>query len=83
MINYYILKNKKIFIIIFFLATILRLLFLDSAPPHLRNDEAALGYNAYSILKTAKAFLKRFISVIPQKKRSIQLLFMMPSAAMM
>lgn len=41
-------------IAILILAAFLRLFDLGSIPPHLRNDEAALGYNAYSILQTQK-----------------------------
>lgn len=48
------LSYSKLIIIIIFIASILRLWNLDNTPPHLRNDEAALGYNAYSILKTGK-----------------------------
>lgn len=48
-----ILKSKYLVIIIFF-ASILRLWNLNTVPPHLTPDEAALGYNAYSILKTGK-----------------------------
>ncbi|MEK7112999.1 MAG: glycosyltransferase family 39 protein [Patescibacteria group bacterium] len=36
------------------LAAFLRLWNLASVPPHLTADEAALGYNAYSILKTGR-----------------------------
>lgn len=35
-------------------------------PPHLRNDEAALGYNAYSILKTARDEHGQFLPIIFQ-----------------
>lgn len=42
------------FVIILFIASVLRLWNLSSNPPHLTPDEAALGYNAYSILKTGK-----------------------------
>lgn len=35
-------------------ALFLRVWDLGGNPPHLRNDEAALGYNAYSILKTGR-----------------------------
>lgn len=34
--------------------TFLRLWDLNNVPPHLRNDEAAYGYNAYSLLLTGK-----------------------------
>lgn len=50
--------NKKIFlvIIIFLLAIFLRFYKLTSNPPSLYWEEAALGYDAYSILKTGKDF---------------------------
>lgn len=35
-------------------------------PPHLRNDEAALGYNAYSILTTGKDEYGRFFPLLFQ-----------------
>lgn len=40
--------------VIFLLGLILRVIFLDVAPPGFNADEAALGYNAYSLLKTGK-----------------------------
>ena len=46
--------NFLILLSILVIATLLRLWRLGSIPPHLTPDEAALGYNAYSILKTAK-----------------------------
>jgi 4-amino-4-deoxy-L-arabinose transferase-like glycosyltransferase len=48
--------RKKWIIILFvlFLALVLRVYHLDSNPPGLTPDEASLGYNAYSILKTGK-----------------------------
>lgn len=48
------LKHNWILILILLVATLLRLWKLDSVPPSLTSDEAALGYNAYSILKTGK-----------------------------
>lgn len=45
---------KVTLIFILLLATIVRFWDLGETPPHLRNDEAALGYNAYSILQTGK-----------------------------
>ncbi len=39
---------------IILLAILVRFIGLSSLPPALNRDEAALGYNAYSILKTAK-----------------------------
>jgi 4-amino-4-deoxy-L-arabinose transferase-like glycosyltransferase len=46
-------RNKFILLILLF-AGVLRLYKLGSIPPALTPDEAALGYNAYSILKTGK-----------------------------
>jgi len=46
--------NNKLLFIILFIAALLRLWNLGSIPPSLSPDEAAIGYNAYSILKTAK-----------------------------
>ncbi|MFV1917622.1 MAG: ArnT family glycosyltransferase, partial [Patescibacteria group bacterium] len=40
--------------LIILLATLLRLWNLGTIPPHLTPDEASLGYNAYSILKTGR-----------------------------
>ena len=50
-------KDRETVIIlslIFILAVALRLIQLDKVPPSLNWDEAALGYNAYSILKTGR-----------------------------
>lgn len=41
-------------ILVVLLAFILRVLFLDSTPPGLYVDEAAIGYNAYSIVHTGR-----------------------------
>lgn len=46
-------KRLSIFLVIL-LAFILRFYHLNSTPPSLYWDEASLGYNAYSILKTAR-----------------------------
>jgi len=49
------MKYKKLFIfLIFILALVLRLFKLGSFPSSLNRDEAAIGWNAYSILKTGK-----------------------------
>lgn len=48
------LKHNAILLIILLLASVLRLWNLGGIPPHLRNDEAALGYNAYSVLNTGR-----------------------------
>lgn len=47
-------KNKIVIVIILLIACVLRLYNISSNPPHLTPDEAALGYNAYSILKTGR-----------------------------
>lgn len=49
-----ILKKYWLLILILLLASFLRLYKVTSIPPGLTWDEAALGYNAYSILKTGK-----------------------------
>src|SRR3989344_1656359 len=47
--------NYKIFLILIVLfAAFVRLIFSNQSPPSLNWDEASLGYNAYSILKTGK-----------------------------
>src|SRR3989344_2517515 len=46
------------------LAAFLRLWKLGTIPPHLTPDEAALGYNAYSILKTGKDEYGEFLPII-------------------
>ncbi|MEK9146636.1 MAG: phospholipid carrier-dependent glycosyltransferase [Patescibacteria group bacterium] len=53
--------NKTLLIIIILLAAFLRLYKLGSVPPSLYWDEASLGYNAYSILITARDEHGRFL----------------------
>lgn len=48
-----ILRNKLV-IVTLIISAILRIWNLNNVPPHLTPDEAALGYNAYSILKTGR-----------------------------
>jgi len=58
-------KTKKIaLVIIFGLVLFLRLYKLGEFPVGLLWDEAALGYNAYSILKTAKDEYGQFLPII-------------------
>lgn len=64
MTNFFI--RHKAIIVILFIAGSLRLWNLDLMPPHLRNDEAALGYNAYSVLQTGKDEHGQFMPVIFQ-----------------
>ncbi len=49
-------KRYKLFLFIFliFLSSFLRLNRISSIPPGLNQDESAIGYNAYSILKTGR-----------------------------
>lgn len=46
--------QKLLFVFIVFIAAVLRFSALDQVPPSLHADEAAEGFNAYSILKTGK-----------------------------
>ena len=46
--------KKYLLILIILLAGFLRLWKLGSIPPHLSPDEASIGYNAYSVLKTGR-----------------------------
>src|SRR3989344_3591978 len=46
--------NRWLLVVILVLAAVLRLWQLGEYPIHLTNDEAAIGYNAYSILKTGR-----------------------------
>ncbi len=48
------MKQKLLLIAVVFLAAILRLYWLGLVPPALYWDEASLGYNAFSIAKTAR-----------------------------
>src|SRR5579859_5044425 len=47
-------KKWVIILLILLVATFLRIYNLSSNPPGLTPDEASLGYNAYSILKTGR-----------------------------
>jgi len=58
------MKNKIILITILFLAAALRLWHLGQLPPSLTWDETALGYNAYSILKTTRDEHGTFLPLI-------------------
>ncbi len=54
-------KIKKYLITIILLAVLLRFFKLGSNPPSLYWDEVSLGYNAYSILKTARDEFGKFL----------------------
>ncbi len=58
------IRKSWILIAILVLAAVLRLWKLGSIPPGLTPDEAALGYNAYSILKTGKDEFGKTLPII-------------------
>ncbi len=55
------LHTNFILLVIILLGILLRVVFLSSSPPSLNIDEAALGYNAYSLLKTGADEHGRFL----------------------
>lgn len=57
-------RKNWILILIIFVATMLRFYRLGDYPIHLTNDEAGIGYNAYSILKTARDEHGSFMPVV-------------------
>lgn len=61
------MKSKILLILIIFLGFFLRFWFLGNNPASLDWDEASLGYNAYSILKTGK---DEYGSFLPLSMRS-------------
>lgn len=58
------LVKNWILVAIILLASVLRLWNLNNVPPHLTPDETALGYNAYSILKTGRDEHGKFLPLI-------------------
>jgi len=52
--KFLIFNFKLLFVFIIILAAVLRLVGLDKYPAGLNADEAAIGYNAYSLLQTGK-----------------------------
>lgn len=56
--------NKFLIAIIFLLALVLRFWNLGYIPPSLTPDEAAIGYNAYSILKTGHDEYGKYFPII-------------------
>src|SRR3989344_3716981 len=58
------MKTKYFVFLILTFASILRLWNLGGNPPHLTPDEAAVGYNAYSILKTGRDEYGEFLPII-------------------
>ncbi|MBU0570240.1 glycosyltransferase family 39 protein, partial [Patescibacteria group bacterium] len=62
--NSFLRSIKLCLFIILLVATFLRLWKLGSIPSHLTPDEASLGYNAYSILKTGRDEYGKFLPII-------------------
>ena len=62
--NFKFSKIKVLLILIIILAAVLRLWQLGSIPPSPDWDEAALGYDAYSILHTGKDEFGKFLPVV-------------------
>ncbi len=60
------LSSKYLLILVIVLAAVLRLWNLGGNPPHLSSDEAALGYNAYSILHTGRDEHGAFLPIVFQ-----------------
>lgn len=58
------MNHKIILFVIIFVASVLRLWQLGSIPPSPDWDEAALGYNAYSILQTGRDEYGEFLPVV-------------------
>lgn len=58
--------SRALLLFLIFIIFIVRFAGLEIIPPHLRNDEASLGYNAYSILKTARDEHGRFLPILFQ-----------------
>ena len=58
------MKKKYLLILIFLLALFLRFYKLGQVPPSLKEDEVAMGYDAYSILKTGKDQYGQFLPTI-------------------
>ena len=61
--KYFLIKSKVLLILIILLAALLRFYQLGKNPPSLFVDEVSNGYNAYSILKTAKDEYGNFLPV--------------------
>lgn len=55
------MKNKKIFLLLIILFLFTRLYKINSIPSSVYWDEASIGYNAYSVLKTGRDEWKEFL----------------------
>lgn len=58
------MKSKIAFILIILLAFFLRFYQLGKTPPGINLDEAAIGYNAYSILRTGRDEYGQFLPLV-------------------
>jgi len=58
------IKSNYVILFIVFVGTVFRLWDLSNNPPHLTPDEAALGYNAYSIMQTGRDEHGQFLPII-------------------
>ena len=79
------LRKNWVLGLILFLAAVLRLYRLGETPPSLTWDETALGYNAYSVLKTARdeygKFLPLFFKSFGDFKPGLYVYLTVPSVA--
>ena len=79
------IKKNWILIIFILIGSFLRLWKLSNIPPQLTTDEVALGYNAYSILKTGKDEYGKVLPLIFQSygdyKPGLYIYFTIPSIA--
>lgn len=57
-------KETALLLLVLIVAAFVRIVSLTSVPPHLTPDEASLGYNAYSILKTGRDEHGTFLPII-------------------
>lgn len=58
------MKINKLLIFILLIASILRLWNLENVPSSLTPDEASLGYNTYSIMKTGRDEYGKFLPIV-------------------
>ncbi|MDO8551528.1 MAG: glycosyltransferase family 39 protein [bacterium] len=78
-------KEWSLFVLIILLAGFLRLYNLPNNPPGFFADEASVGYNAYTILKTARDehgnFLPVFFRAFGEYKNPVMIYSVVPSLA--
>jgi len=85
--NKFFTVNRIILVLILMLAAMLRFWNLGNVPPSASMDEASIGYNAYSVLKTGGDEYGKF-PLISQRsyddwRRSTYLLLVVPSVALL